>query len=135
MYTWALILVANMLVLAGGSILLMKRSGYRSIKPLVFLVVIALVTGGIWLTAQNHLEETVIGQSKAVMTWEQCPSDSNKVIYYDEEEGSYFFVTYDNWEVAPLFKRNYLDPIRTAEFVNLHFKMENYKIENMIISK
>ena len=135
MYTWILILVANMLVIATVGIILMRRSRYRSMKPLLFILVAALSFGGIWLAAQNHLENKIIGTAEALITWEQCPENSDKTIYFNSEEGSYFFVTYDNWEFAPLFKRTYLDPVRTAEFVELSTLIEDYKINNMIISK
>lgn len=135
MYTWILILIANMIVISTIGIILMRRSRYRSMKPLLFILVTALLVGGIWLSAQNHLENEIIGSAEALMTWEQCPDSSDKTIYFDSEEGVYFFVTYDDWEFAPLFKRNYLDPVRTAEFVELSSLVEDYEISDMLISK
>ena len=81
------------------------------------------------------LENAVIGNAQAVMKWDKCPSETDRVIYYDEEENSYFFVTYENWEFAPLFKRNYLDTVRTAELVGLHSQIESYTLDDLFISK
>ena len=135
MYTWGLILVFIMLVLAAGSVILMRRSGYKSMQPLLLLLIAAIIAGGVWLTAQNHMENAVIGNAQAVMKWDKCPSETDRVIYYDEEENSYFFVTYENWEFAPLFKRNYLDTVRAAELVDLHSQIESYTLDDLFISK
>lgn len=134
MYSWLIVLLVNMMIIAVVSMVLMKHSRYRSIKPLLFVLVAALLFGGIWLSAQNHLSERAICNAAPVMEWEQCPLD-DKNIYYDEEEGSYFFVTYDDWEFFPMFHRNYLDPIQAAELVNLTSQLEQYNIDNMILEK
>ena len=134
MYTWVLILVVNMMIIGAIGIVMMKRTGYHSIKPLLFILIIALIFGGIWFGAQNHLSERTIQAAEPVIQWEQCPT-ADKNIYYDSQDGTYFFVTYDDWEFFPMFHRNYLDPIQAAEFVELSSRLEQYDINDMLLIK
>ena len=134
MYTWIFILVVNLFLVAGLGIIMMKSSQYRSMKPLVFILITALILGGLWLGAQDYLAERTIQSAEPVMQWEQCPA-TDRNIYYDAENGTYFFVTYDDWKAFPLFHRNYLDPVKTAEFVELNEQMEQYNIRNMLLKK
>lgn len=135
MYTWIFILVFNMIIICSVGVVMMRRSRYRSLKPLLFILVTAVLVGIMWCSAQEYLEANTIGTAEAMTVWEECPNNSDKVIYHDSEEGSYFFVTYDDWSVTSLFKRNYLDPVKAAEFVELSSMVEDFDIDNMIISE